>query len=98
MLRHLPRLTPRVCLLPTPLQLSGPSSTVLAALEPLSHVLREHPVLERPGGPPPVMLAMAAQRAGPGGPPLASAPPAGPPPMLAAGGPGYGAPPAYRPY
>ncbi|PSC71475.1 KH domain-containing protein [Micractinium conductrix] len=79
-------------------ELSGPSSTVLAALEPLSHVLREHPVLERPGGPPPVMLAMAAQRAGPGGPPLASAPPAGPPPMLAAGGPGYGAPPAYRPY
>lgn len=62
----------------------------MAALELLSHVLREHPVLERPGGAPPALRAGAA-----GG----HAPPAGPPPAVPVGG-HYGAPGGYgaRPY
>lgn len=40
------------------LQLRGERHGLMAAVEVLSHVLREHPVLERPGGAPPALRAL----------------------------------------
>lgn len=74
---------------PLPLQVRGEKYALMAAVELLSHVLREHPILERPGGAPPSLRAgIGAPAAGP----PAAAPPAQPP----AGG-YYGAPPAGAP-
>lgn len=63
-------------------ELSGEKYSLLAAVEALSHVLREHPILERPGGAPPALRALA-------GPPAAA--PAG----YGAPAPAYG---GYRAY
>lgn len=82
------------------LQLRGEKYALMAAVELLSHVLREFPILERPGGPPPSLRAGAgAPAAGP-----AAAPPAqpaagqygAPPPQYGAPAPQYGAPPGQH--
>lgn len=72
-----------------PVQLRGERYALMAAVELLSHVLREHPILERPGGAPPALRAGTV-----GGPP-----PAAPPQAVPVGG-HYGAPGGYgaRPY
>lgn len=67
-------------------QLSGEKYALLAVVEALSHVLREHPIMERPGGPPP---ALRGQAPAPGS--------AAAPPPVAAGIPGY-APGGFRRY
>ena len=47
-------------------QLSGQNYALMAALEAVSHVLRENPPIERPGGAPPSLRALAGSRGGGG--------------------------------
>lgn len=52
-------LLPCCPLLPLP-QLTGERYSLVAAVEVLTHVLREHPILERPGGAPPSLRVLAS--------------------------------------
>lgn len=74
-------------------EVRGEKYALVAAVELLSHVLREFPILERPGGPPPALRGVA-------GPPAAApaaAPPAQPAPgQYSAPAPQYGAPPPFQ--
>lgn len=64
----------------------------MAAVEQLSHVLREFPILERPGGAPPALVRMTGGgQAQPQAQALPAVAPAGPP----GGMPAYGAAPVY---
>lgn len=71
------------------IELSGERYSLMAAVEALSHVLREHPALERPGGAPPALRALAVAAGPAGG--------AAPSPVAPAGQPVYIAGAAYAP-
>ncbi|KAL4443770.1 hypothetical protein ABPG75_011507 [Micractinium tetrahymenae] len=72
------------------IELTGERYSLMAAVETLSHVLREHPALERPGTAPPALRAMAVATGPAGGAAPSPAAPAMQPAYVAGG---YAAPP-----